>query len=193
MSHSRAEVEEAFRHYFTVGQLTEDWVGWSQLFTDDAVYHDHFYGKFRGPSEIEQFLERTMGFAAHVYNPLVWYNIDGDQVVYKVLNRADNPEPGAPPIEFPSLQIIQYAGGGKWASEEDWWLMAEMKAFAKAYDAACEKFDPDHRQKVSRHDWGSWVEWAKPPAGHQPKPSWVGKEIPVVRSIRDLGVGERTH
>lgn len=43
-----------------------------------------------------------MSFAAHVYSPLVWYNIDGNQVVYKVTNRADNPEPGGPPIEFPS-------------------------------------------------------------------------------------------
>ena len=193
MSHPRAEVEAAFRHYYTTGQLTEDWGGWSQLFTDEAVYYDHFYGKFRGPSEIEQFLERTMGFASHVYNPLLWYNIDGDQIVYKVLNRADNPQQGAPPIEFPSLQIIQYAGDGKWSSEEDWWIMAEMKAFVRQYDEACETYDPDHRNKVSRLDWGTWVDWARPPEGHQPKPSWVGKEIPVVRSIRDLGVGERTH
>jgi len=189
---SRDEVEGAFRHYFRTGQLEEDWVAWSQLFTDDAVYYDHYYGKFRGPKEIEQFLEYTMGFASHVYNPLVWYNIDGSRVVYKIVNRADNPQPGGPPIEFPSLQIIEYAGDGKWSSEEDWWIMAEMKRFSKQYEAACAQYDPEHRQKLSRADWGNWVDWAKPPAGHQPKPSWVGKDIPTVRSIHDLGVGERT-
>jgi hypothetical protein len=188
---SRDEVEQAFRHYFRTGQLEEDWVAWSQLFTDDAVYFDHYYGRFRGPREIEQFLEFTMGFSSHVYNPLVWYNIDGAQVVYKVMNRADNPRPGGPPIEFPSLQVIQYAGGGKWSSEEDWWILAEMKRFAKEYDEACEAHDPDHRHKVSRLDWGDWVDWARPEPGHQPKPSWVGKDIPVVRSIRELNVGER--
>ena len=72
----------------------EDWVAWSQLFTDDASYLDHFYGTFRGPSEIQKFLESTMSFAPHVYSPLVWYNLDGSQIVYKVVNRADNPEPG---------------------------------------------------------------------------------------------------
>ena len=40
---------------------------------------------------IQKFLESTMSFAPHVYSPLVWYNIDGDQIVYKVVNRADNP------------------------------------------------------------------------------------------------------
>ncbi len=84
----------------------------------------HFYGTFRGPTEIQQFLESTMSFAPHVYSPLVWYNVDGSQIVYKVVNRADNPEPGKPPIEFPSLQIITYAGDGRWASEEDWWIKA---------------------------------------------------------------------
>ena len=81
---SRDEVEAAFRHYFLTGPVGEDWVAWSQLFTDDAPYLDHFYGTFRGPREIQMFLESTMSFAPHVYSPLVWYNIDGDQIVYKV-------------------------------------------------------------------------------------------------------------
>ena len=85
----------AFRHYFLTGPVGEDWVAWSQLFTDDAPYFDHFYGTFRGPHEIQMFLESTMSFAPHVYSPLVWYNIDGDQIVYKVVNRADNPNRAA--------------------------------------------------------------------------------------------------
>ena len=96
-----------------------------------------------------------MSFAPHVYSPLVWYNIDGTQIVYKVMNRADNPEPGGPPIEFPSLQIIHYAGDGKWASEEDWWIVREMKRFNEQYQDACREHDPDHAQKMSRLDWGS--------------------------------------
>ncbi len=191
--HGRAEVEDAFRHYFWTGPLTENWIAWSQLFTDDAIYHDHYYGRFQGPREIQDFLERTMSFSSHVYNPLVWYNIDGDRIVYKILNRADNPEPGGSPIEFPSLQIIQYAGDGKWSSEEDWWIKAEMKAFAKEYDEACRLHDPDHRHKVSRLDWGPWVDWARPDPGHAARPSWVGRDdVPVVASIRELDVGERS-
>lgn len=190
--HSRAEVEEAFRQYFLTGPVGEDWIAWSQLFTDDAPYLDHFYGTFRGPEEIQKFLESTMSFAPHVYSPLVWYNIDGDQIVYKVVNRADNPEPGGPPIEFPSLQVIRYAGDGKWASEEDWWILREMKLFNEAYEAASREHDPDHRQKMSRLDWGSWVDWARPPAGAEAAPSWLGRDdVPRVTSLRDMTFGER--
>lgn len=189
---SRSEIEEAFRHYFLTGPVYEDWIAWSQLFTDDAVYYDHFYGRFRGPSEIQPFLESTMGFASHVYTALVWYNIDGDQIVWKGLNRADNPEPGGKPFEFPSLQIIHYAGDGKWSSEEDWWIMSEMKAFNKAYDAACRIHDPDHKHKLSRLHWGPWVDWARPAEGHQAKPSWVGRtNVPKVTNIREMQFGER--
>lgn len=50
-----------------------------------------------------------MGAAPQVYSPLVWYVVDGARVAYKVVNRADNPEPGGAPIDFPSYQFIEYA------------------------------------------------------------------------------------
>ena len=61
-TYDRAEVEEAFRHYYLTGIVGEDWVAWSQLFTEDATYTDHFYGTFNGPLEIQKFLESTMSF-----------------------------------------------------------------------------------------------------------------------------------
>ena len=97
-------MEAAFRLYFMTGPVHEDWTAWSRLFTDDALYHDHFWGTFRGPSEIERFLEGTMSAASHVYSPLRWYSVGDERVVYEVLNRADHPIEGRAPIEFPSLQ-----------------------------------------------------------------------------------------
>ncbi len=47
----RDEIEAAFKNYFLTGPVMEDWIAWSQLFTDDAVYFDHFYGRFRGRLE----------------------------------------------------------------------------------------------------------------------------------------------
>ena len=38
----RDEVERAFQHYYMTGPVMEDWVGWAQLFTDDAAYFDHY-------------------------------------------------------------------------------------------------------------------------------------------------------
>ena len=73
---ARDEVEAAFKHYFLTGPVLEDWTAWSQLFTDDAVYFDHYYGRFRGPAEIERFLESTMMHGRHVYSVLEWFNLD---------------------------------------------------------------------------------------------------------------------
>jgi hypothetical protein len=189
---SRDEVEAAFKHYFLTGPVQEDWIAWSQLFTDDAVYFDHFYGRFRGPHEIQVFLESTMMFGRHCYTALEWYNIDGNQIVWKGRNLADHPDATQPPFEFPSLQIITYAGDGKWSSEEDWWMIPEMKAYAKGYWKACQAIDPDFPSKMSRQHWGPF-HWARPPEGHVARPSWWGREdeIAVVRRIEDMTFGER--
>jgi hypothetical protein len=168
MDHSRDEVESAFRRYYTLGPINEDWAAFAQLFTDDAKYLDHKYGLFTGPSEIAQYIERAMSSAPQLYAALEWYNIDGDRVVYKTINRADNPQVGAEPFGYISIQVITYAGEGKWSAQEDWWVPAHMAAFFKDYQQACATFDPDHPAKMSRQDYGQWVDWARPAPGHRP-------------------------
>lgn len=190
----RAQVEREFRRYFMTGPVLEDWAAWANLFTDDATYFDHYYGTFTGPQEITGFLEGTMGAAPQVYSPLVSYVIDGDRIVYKVVNRADNPRPGGDPIDFPSFQFIEYAGGGKWRSEEDVWVPAEMKRFARQYAEAETVHPQSLEQKLRRADWGQWVDWARPEPGHQASPSWLGKEgFTPFASIRDIDFGVRSH
>lgn len=191
-TYDRAEIEAAFKNYFLVGPVNEDWIGWSQLFTDDAVYFDHFYGRFRGPHEIQLFLEATMMTGKHCYTALDWYNIDGNRVVWKGWNRADHPDESQPPFEFPSLQIVTYAGNGKWSSEEDWWIQAEMVKFARGYRDACKAINPDFADELSRRHWGD-IDWARPAPGHAAKPSWLGREheVPAVRRIEEMTFGER--
>jgi limonene-1,2-epoxide hydrolase len=186
----RAEVEEAFRHYFVTGPVYEDWAAWSRLFTTDAVYNDHFWGTFHGPEEIRRFLEGTMSFAAHVYSPLIWYVVDGARVVYKVVNRADNPVRGEEPIGFPSLQVITYAGDGRWSSEDDWWTVAEMKRFNQAYVAARERAGDVATEPLSRSDWGD-IDWARPGTDHAASPSWLGRDVTPIASMRDMTFGVR--
>ncbi len=190
--YSRDEMEQQFRHYYMVGPVMEDWVGWANLFTEEAKYFDHFYGTFTGPGEIAPYLEGTMGGSPAVYTVLKWYAIDGDRVVYEALNRADNPEPGGSPIDFPSFQVINYAGNGKWSYEEDIWLMGEMKTFAKRYARALQLHPQSLEQKLSRADWGPWVDWARPPAGHVARPSWYDKDgFTPYASIHDIDYGIR--
>jgi hypothetical protein len=190
----RDEVEREFRRYFMTGPVLEDWQAWANLFTDDARYFDHYYGTFTGPPEITAFLEGTMGAAPQVYSPLLWYVIDGDRVAYKVFNRADNPQPGGDPIDFPSYQFIEYAGGGKWRSEEDVWVLAEMKRFATHYAEAEAASPQSLEQRLRREDWGQWVDWARPESGYQANPSWLGKDgFTPFSSIRDISFGVRSH
>jgi hypothetical protein len=195
VSFPRAEVEDAFRTYYLTGIIYEDWVAWSRLFTDDATYDDHFWGTFTGPAEIERFLETTMSGSAHVYAALKWYAIGEDgRVVYENSNRADHPDPSKGCLDFPSLQVITYAGDGKWSSEEDWWVMYDMVRFRNAYDQAlAETGQPDFAATLSRRDFGEWVEWARPAeADHVARPSWVGKGIAPVNYMRDIDFGVRT-
>ena len=181
-----AEVEREFRRYFMTGPVLEDWQAWADLFTDDATYFDHFYGTFTGPAEITKFLEGTMGAAPQVYSPLVWYVVDGTRVAYKVLNRADNPQPGGQPIDFPSYQFIEYAGDGKWRSEEDVWLLPEMKQFAKRYAAAADA----HPQTLNRSSAAmigarGWTGRARNPDTTQPRHGWTrpaSRRSPVFRT-----------
>ncbi|MCW2622004.1 MAG: hypothetical protein JWL64_1606, partial [Frankiales bacterium] len=171
-----AEIEEAFRNYYLTGIIYEDWVAWSKLFTDDATYHDHFWGTFTGPAEVEKFLETTMSGSAHVYAALEWYTYREDgRLIYKNSNRADHPIPEKGWMDFPSLQVIQYAGDGKWSSEEDWWVMYDMVRFRNKYNAALEEAGtPDFAATLSRRDFGDWVDWARPSDldNYHPKPSW---------------------
>jgi hypothetical protein len=189
------ELEAAFRNYYMVGIIYEDWVAWSQLFTDDATYDDHFWGTFRGPGEIEKFLETTMGGSPGVYAALMWYSINPDgRIVYQNSNRADHPIEGREPLDFKSVQVIQYAGDGKFSSEEDWWVMYDMKRFVAKYNAAlAEAGQPDFAKTLSRRDFGTWVDWARPSdPNHVAKPSWVGKDLKPVLYFGDMDFGERT-
>ena len=190
MSHSRDEVEEAFRHYYLTGPVAEDWTAWSQLFTDDATYSDHYWGTFHGPAEIERFLDVTMSEVPGVYTPMMWYCIDGDRVVWKGMNWADNPT-GGDKVGFETLQLLTYAGGGKFSSEEDWWVMFEMQRFGRYYAENCEKFNAEGDLALSREDWGDWVDWARPAPGHRAAPSWLGKDITPVRSLKEMDFGVR--
>jgi hypothetical protein len=190
--YSRDEIEEAFRHYYITGPVNEQWVDWANLFTDDAVYHDHFWGTFVGPPEIVQWIEGTMSSMPAVYTILDWYVIDNGKAIYKVINRADNPDPGGAPFDFPSLQVVTYGGDGKWSAEEDWWIMAESKAWGKAYAEAVAAHDPDHAAKLTRLDWGHAPDWARPAPGAHAAPSWLGRaDVKTVRSLRDMTAGVR--
>ena len=80
-------------------------------------------------------------------------------------NRRDNPEPGAPPIDFPGMTVLQYAGDGKFSLEEDFWSLPEGTETLKRYSAACKQFDPDFRAQAHARTTGATV-----PSGRRVRP-----------------------
>jgi hypothetical protein len=167
------EVERAFRHYWQTGAVNENWDGYADNFTEDAHYVEHFFGEMHGREAIRAWIKPTMVEFPEIYTAYEWHvcSPDGRVVVY-MQNRRDNPDPKGGPIDFPGVTILQYAGGMKFAYEEDFWSVKGGMATSKQYTAACAKFDPDHPKKRTRGNWGHGPAWT------QGAPSYVERTGP---------------
>ena len=66
-AYPRDEIEEAFHHWWQVGNVNEDWDGWADLFTEDCTYIEHFWGMLRGREEVRAWIEPVMKGVPEVY------------------------------------------------------------------------------------------------------------------------------
>jgi hypothetical protein len=173
---SRAEVEDAFAHFYNLGCVLEDWSAWAALFTDDALYVEHFWGELHGPAEILAWINPVMSGVPEIYTVLDWYAIDGDKVVWSMQNRRDNPDPAAEQqyFDFPGLSVAIYAGDGRWSYEEDYWDLRGARATALGYAEACARVNPDLETKMSRRFWPAGPPWAR--LDGPANPAWLGRE-----------------
>ena len=163
MTFERDEVERAFQRYWELGAVGESWDEWvDECFTDDVTYIEHILGNKNGREEVRAWIKPTMEEFGAIYTAYEWHMVgdDGRVVVY-MQNRRDNPEPGKPPIDFPGITVLQYAGDGKFSLEEDFWSLTEGTETAKQYFKACKQFDPDHATKRTRNDWGNGPAWTQ--------------------------------
>jgi limonene-1,2-epoxide hydrolase len=183
---ARAELDEAFQHFFRLGCVEEDWLGWADLFTDDAVYIEHFWGEMHGREEVRAWIEPVMSGVPEIYTVLEWYAIDDDVVVWRMQNRRDNPDAGGPPyFDFAGLSVARYAGDGRWSYEEDYWDVPGARRTADAYAEACRKTGADLQTKLSRRFWPDEPEWAR--FNGTPSPSWLGRDdIQSITKPREL-------
>ena len=158
----RDEVEEAFIHYWRTGAVGEDWEAWADLFADDAQYVEHVLGNMNGRDEIKAWIRPIMDQYSELYTAYEWHMIDGDRVVMYMQNRRDDPEEGQPPIDFPGISVLHYAGDGKWSYEEDYWSLPGAQRATTKYAERCAAVDPDHAKKRTRRHWPSEPRWAHP-------------------------------
>jgi len=161
--HPRAEVEAAFEHLWRVGPVGEDWDAQADLYTEDCVYVDHHYGIMTR----EQFRPWCIALMTEqfpeLYTAYEWHVVDGDEVVALMQNRRDNPDPDGPAtIDFPSVSIFTYAGGGRWGAERDFWSLEQAADAGRRYREACRRVDPGHPARRSRLHWPPRPVWAHP-------------------------------
>ena len=159
---SREELEEAFRTYWRTGAVGERWEEWSDLFTEDADYHERILGSLKGRKVIREWIVPIMEQYGELYTAYEWHTVDpelGKAIVY-MQNRRDHPS-GRGIIDFPGITILDYAGGGKWRQEEDYWALPASRQALKEYQEACAKHDPEHASKRTRLDWGRGPAWTR--------------------------------
>lgn len=122
----RAELAAAFEHYqATVRRAAaeSDWTLFAGLFTADATYNEHAYGRFSGRPAIAEWAVRTMtSFPgnAMVAFPITWSVLDPDRgwIICEVQNVMADPGDGSV-HQSPNLTILHYAGNNQFAHEED--------------------------------------------------------------------------
>ena len=119
-------LEDAFEHYqATVRRAAaeREWTLFAGLFTEDADYLEHAYGRLAGRAEIEAWAVRTMtSFPgnAMVAFPINWAVLDESRgwVVCEVGNVMADPGDGSR-HEATNVTNLHHAGGGSFRYEED--------------------------------------------------------------------------
>jgi hypothetical protein len=153
------ELETAFRHYWHVGMIREDWNGWCDLFTEDVDYLERVYGAMKGRETVRAWIVPVMEKYREIYGVYEWHVVDPrGRVTFYMQNRRDHPS-GEGYVDFPGISILTYAGNGQWKQQEDYWAQAISTTAYVEYEKALKKFDPEHRNKATRLDWGKGPDW----------------------------------
>jgi hypothetical protein len=148
---TREELEQAFDNYQTAalkGARQGDWRDWADMFTEDATYFEHQYGKFWGREAIYTWITGVMKpFPASSMTafPIRWYSIDEEKgwVICEVLNRMEDLGDGEI-YEEPNITILHYAGNGRFSYEENAYDRQRMGAMVVRWMKAKETVEASH-------------------------------------------------
>ena len=165
------ELERAFQRYWRTGAVGEDWDAWADLFTADAEYVEHVLGNLHGRETIRAWIKPIMAQYCELYTAYEWHTVDpaGGRVVFYMQNRRDHPG-GTDTIDFPGISILDYAGGGTWKREEDFWSVKGRETAMQAYAEACRLHDPEHPRKHTRLHWGTGPDWTRAGRSYAERP-----------------------
>jgi len=146
----RAELQTAHDNYLAVANesgRTGDWGPWADLFTDDAEYIEHHFGRFVGRPAILEWITATMAQWPNTEMtmfPHDWCVCDEERGwwICQIENRFNDPGDGGV-YQSANVTILQYAGDMRFSSEEDVYNPANFGPAVSAWVAAKKAHAPD--------------------------------------------------
>ena len=139
MSHSREEVEAAYRAMLEAGDRG-DWDLWADLHSEDCVWFEHHYGTIRGREEIRKTIKSLMAPVPMMEFPVEWTLIESDRVVFYPWQVFPDPKGGSEVYRFGCVTIFHYAGDGLFSYQEDIYNPKEGEEVIKRWLAAGGQF-----------------------------------------------------
>jgi ketosteroid isomerase-like protein len=123
VTYSREELTAAHDHFIAMSEsalASGDWEEYCDLFTEDAVYVEHFLGTSHGREEIKKWFIPAMASWSHMSYPLLWrtFNEETGRIVFAVGNNLPDVD-GNGPYSVESWSLLDYAGNNQWSREED--------------------------------------------------------------------------
>ena len=150
----RQEVEEAWTEFQRRGVQTQDWSGWADLFTDDALYEEHNLGVFHGRDEIKSFIVDTMKDYPEMTLWIEWAVIDGNQIGFYIWNNLPDPTGTGQRFGFPNTTLLEYAGDGKFSFEGDYYNPVDAeRVFRSWLEAGGKRTTPQDPTLRGIDDW----------------------------------------
>ena len=179
----REEVEAAFAKFRTLGEEDHDWDAWADMFTDDALYEEHYLGTFHGRAQIKDFITSTMKDYAGASFWLEWYLIDGNYVSMYLWNNWADPAGKGQRFGFPNTTLLEYAGNGQFKWEADFYNPDDAeRVFRSWLDAGGRRDTPPDHSLQGMDDWSP-----SPPTPAHPREE-VAREFLRYRERASLAV-----
>ena len=179
----RQEVEEAWAEFQRRGVQTQDWAGWADLFTDDALYEEHNLGVFHGRDEIKSFIVDTMKDYPEMTLWIEWSVIDGNRIGFYIWNNLPDPTGTGQRFGFPNTTLLEYAGDGKFSFEGDYYNPVDAeRVFRSWLEAGGKRTTPQDPSLRGIDNWNP-----EPPSPAHPR-SEVDAEFARYRERAALAV-----
>jgi ketosteroid isomerase-like protein len=127
---SEAEILETYDELVrTRDRIEAGELGWDALasfYTADATFIDPAWGRVEGIEAIKKFLVESMAGLEGWTFPRQWTMVEGNRLVSCWQNRLPGARADGSHYEAPGISVLEYAGDGKFSSEEDILNMAHV-------------------------------------------------------------------